>query len=123
MYQGYEYYPYAQYQSWPNPIKPRPRVFGGLFGRGRNLNIMQTPKFNWSEFLSNTQKTLNVVNQAIPIFYQIKPIWNNAKTMFRIMGAIKEDDIEENKHTSSANDDTFTVANNTNTSNKPQFFL
>ena len=39
---------------------------------------------NWTGLLSNTQKTLNIVNQAIPIVYQVKPMINNAKTMFRI---------------------------------------
>lgn len=49
-------------------------------------------RFSFSSFLNGASKTLNVVNQAIPIFYQIKPMINNAKTMFRIMGAVKEDD-------------------------------
>ncbi len=48
-------------------------------------------KINWSNLLNNTQKTLNVINQAIPVYYQIKPIYNNAKTMFRMVNAIKED--------------------------------
>ncbi len=39
---------------------------------------------NWANLLSNTQKTLNIVNQAIPLVYQVKPIVNNAKTMFKI---------------------------------------
>lgn len=39
---------------------------------------------NWSGLLNNTQKTLNIVNQAIPIVYQIKPIVNNARTMFKV---------------------------------------
>ena len=46
----------------------------------------------WGTILSNTQKTLGVINQAIPIVYQIKPIWNNAKTVFKIVGAIKDGD-------------------------------
>ena len=40
--------------------------------------------FNWKNILNNTQKTLNVLNQAVPLFYQIKPIYNNAKTMFKV---------------------------------------
>ena len=47
---------------------------------------------NWSNILNNTQKTLNVINQAIPVYYQIKPIWGNAKTMLRMVNALKEDD-------------------------------
>ena len=49
-------------------------------------------KFSFSGFLNGASKTLNVVNQAIPIYYQVKPMFNNAKTMFRIMGAVKDDD-------------------------------
>lgn len=41
-------------------------------------------KINWSNILNNTQKTLNVINQAIPIIYQVKPLVTNAKTLFRI---------------------------------------
>ncbi len=53
---------------------------------------------NWENFLNNAQKTLGIINQAIPIAYQIKPIMNNAKTMFRVMGAMREDPIPtENK--------------------------
>jgi len=53
-------------------------------------------KFNFSNFLNGASKTLNVVNQAIPIFYQVRPIINNAKTMFRIMGAVKDDNTPKN---------------------------
>lgn len=49
-------------------------------------------KLNWGSILTNTQKTLNIINQAIPVFYQVKPIFNNTKTIFKIMGALKEDD-------------------------------
>ena len=53
-------------------------------------------------------KTLNVVNQAIPIFYQVKPMFNNAKTMFRIMGAMKDDD---NKNTTTNNIQSKNISN------------
>lgn len=55
-------------------------------------------KINWSSLLNNTQKTLNIINQAIPAFYQIKPLWNNTKTVFKIMGALKEDDKKTNTY-------------------------
>ncbi len=41
-------------------------------------------KLNWSSILSNAQKTLNVVNQAIPLYYQVKPVFNNIKTLGKI---------------------------------------
>ena len=53
--------------------------------------------FNWKNILNNTQKTLNVINQAIPVYYQIKPIYNNAKTMFRMVNALKDNDQNNNE--------------------------
>lgn len=113
--------------------------FGGLFRRGGGRNSLAgiggvRPKFDWSSFLSNTQKTLNVVNQAIPIFYQIKPIWSNAKTMFRIMGAIKDDEDENTNvkfhpNNQSKNDhdkteeETSNISNVNTLENQPRFFL
>lgn len=47
---------------------------------------------DWGGFLTNTSKTLNVINQAIPLFYQIRPLIQNAKTMFKIADIIKTDD-------------------------------
>ena len=41
-------------------------------------------KINWSSLLSNAQKTLNVVNQAIPLYYKLKPVFNNIKTIGKI---------------------------------------
>lgn len=55
---------------------------------------------NWSSFLSNTQKTLNIVNQTIPVIKQMGPMVNNAKTMFKIMNEFKKVDTpkkQENK--------------------------
>jgi len=49
---------------------------------------------NWSNLLSNTQKTLGIINQAIPAFYQIKPIFNNMKTMFKVVNEINRDTSE-----------------------------
>lgn len=70
------FYPYNYY----NTRAIRPSLFSGF------------KKYNWNNFLTSTSKTLNVINQAIPIIYQVKPIINNAKTMFRVMNAVKSDD-------------------------------
>ncbi len=90
-------------------------------------------KFNWSTLLNNTQKTLSIINQAIPVFYQIKPVWNNTKTIFKIMGALKEDDkvnssssaIKKNNNNYSnnhINNQTTSISNYQN-DNIPSFFL
>lgn len=50
--------------------------------------ITNTPsilgKINWSTLLSNAQKTLNVVNQAVPLYYQVKPVFKNIKAISKI---------------------------------------
>ena len=68
---------------------------------------------NWSNILNTTQKTLNVINQAIPVYYQVKPIIGNAKTMFRMVNALKDEPNNEEKNN---------IEKNTN-SNEPVFFL
>lgn len=47
-------------------------------------------RWSWNGFLTSTGKALNVINQAIPIVYQVRPMINNAKTMFRVLGAVRE---------------------------------
>lgn len=66
---------------------------GATAGVGRGL----LSRFSFSGLLNGASRTLNVVNQAIPIFYQVRPMINNAKTMFRIMGAVKEDDTKPSR--------------------------
>ena len=51
-------------------------------------------RINWSNVLNNTQKTWNVINQAIPIIYQVKPLVTNARTIFRIADAVKEEETQ-----------------------------
>lgn len=51
-----------------------------------------TSGLSFSSLLSGASKTLGVINQAIPVFYQIKPIWNNAKTMLRVAKVINNND-------------------------------
>ena len=41
-------------------------------------------KINLSSLLSNAQKTLGVVNQAIPLYYQVKPVFKNLKALSKI---------------------------------------
>lgn len=41
-------------------------------------------KINLSSLLSNAQKTLGVVNQAIPLYYQVKPFFKNLKALGKI---------------------------------------
>ena len=59
----------------------------------KSLSALKTIK--WGTILDGTQKTLGVINQAIPIVYQVKPIITNAKTLFKIANVIKEPDKKE----------------------------
>lgn len=128
MYQNNFYsYPYNQYQYGSNMSRNiYPGVYkmnhlgysNGLFSKIANVKS----RFDFNSFLNNTQRTLGIINQAIPIVYQIRPIWNNAKTMFRVMGALNEDSDQERtqmKQNKNENENkNYKTANN-----QPQFFL
>ena len=47
-------------------------------------------KINLNNNLDGTQKTLNIVNQAIPIIYQVKPLIGNAKTLLNLTKLMNE---------------------------------
>lgn len=81
-------------------------------------------KFDWGTILNNTQKTLNIVNQAIPLAYQVKPIINNAKTVFKVMGAVNDDTKkEETIIASSSNNTKEEKTYSYSKTNEPNFFL
>ncbi len=82
-----------------------------------NKSFNLPKSFNWSNFLDKTSKTLNVINQAIPIVYQVKPIINNAKTMLKIANTINSDTLP-NKNTTQEEKKEVTTS-----SNKPIFYL
>lgn len=83
---------------------------------GKSLtNLSFLKNFSWSNFLDGTQKTLGVINQAMPIVYQIKPVFSNVKTMFRIADELKVDDI----NTTNVN----TNNNYKNDNNLPIFYI
>lgn len=99
-----------------------PRGFlSSLFGGGKLTN-----------FINGTQKTLNIINQAIPLVRQVSPVMKNAKTMFKVMNEFKKVDNSNKQNNipittlnSSTNINTTEeniqgVANNTN---RPTFFL
>lgn len=62
-------------------MNPTP-TSGGLLNLIKGLNI--------PGILDGTQKTLSVINQAIPVIYQVKPLVNNVKTLFKIKNIINE---------------------------------
>ena len=100
---------------YPNAylINTAPKL--GLLSRG--LSSLKTIK--WSSLLEGTQKTLGVINQAIPIVYQIKPIVNNAKTIFKIADSLKEESVQPEEIKASPT--TNTTTNSSSTS--PIFYI
>lgn len=101
----------------------RPSLISRLFGGGGTAAAARgVSRLNWGTILSNTQKSLGIINQAIPIVYQVKPMIDNAKTMFKIAGAVKDSDSSNfsNSYKSSAQNNE--VSNNY-TNNKPIFYI
>ena len=76
----YNYYPYMNTMQ----VRPKPSLFRSLSG------------IKWETILNNTQKTLNVINQAIPVYYQIKPIFSNLKSFGKLVSAFNEEDSKNN---------------------------
>ena len=116
----YNYYPYMNIPRGINPymqgtaingmenaIRPRMGLFKGL------SNI------KWGTILNNTQKTLNVINQAIPVYYQLKPIASNLKSFSSLMRAFNEPDEQTTK---GANREILSEKKE-NSSNQPTFFI
>ena len=111
-YNPYMFQPYSQAASGLTGV-------GAISGAKTGLGIKGLFKsFNFNNFLTSTGKTLNVINQAIPIFYQVKPIVSNAKTMLRVAGALKGNS-KENK--SSMNTSQITPSQSVNISNNNSF--
>ncbi len=81
------YNPY--YMMTPMTSPARPGLFG-LLSRGAGRS------FSLSSIINGTQKTLGLVNQAIPIVKQVTPIMRNAKTMFKVMNEFKKVDTPTN---------------------------
>lgn len=83
------YYPYYSY--FPTAIPTSAPATTGLFSRIFRNGI------NWGSIVNNTQKTLNIINQAIPVVKQVSPVVKNAKTMFRVMNEFKKADTNTTK--------------------------
>ncbi len=73
---------------WNNNFYP-------YYNSGMKLSGLR--KLSFASMLDKTQKTLNVINQAIPVFYQIKPLYDNAKTALKVMSAIKDEPSSKEK--------------------------
>lgn len=78
-------YPSRTMNSYPLPYSPSPLSIP----RGNNLfrgSISQgvgslTSKGTISKILSSTENVVATINQAIPIYQQVKPLWDNSKKL------------------------------------------
>lgn len=114
--------PYTSMVNTTSNITNSRGLLGGLFSGGKI-----------SSFINGTQKTLNIINQAIPIVKQVSPVMKNAKTMFKVMNEFKRinppiesskvhtgnTDIKSVSNVESIEDASINVVNN----NQPTFFL
>lgn len=99
----------------------RPSLFSRLFrGAAGSGAIAKGAGINWGTLLTNTQKSLGIINQAIPLVYQVKPIFSNAKTMFKIADALKSD---KKSTSSNSNHVTNNNSNNIDDNNLPIFYI
>ena len=94
----------------------------GRIGLGKGFFSNLFKNFSLSNFLNGTSKTLNVINQAIPIYYQVKPIFSNAKTMFKVMNAVKSDSSNSIKKTNTSKNIDQVKKESPNTES-PTFFI
>lgn len=94
------------YMSMPMNFA-RPSLFSGLSGLFKN-------GINWGSLLNNTQRTLGIINQAIPAIKQVTPIVKNAKTMFKLMNEFKKVDTPAS---TSSNTQTFNNSNDIRVNN------
>ena len=66
-------------------------------------------KLSLSSIIRGTSKTLNVINQTIPMVKQMSPIVKNLKTMFNVLNEFKKTDtnteeVIKNKEINTNND-------------------
>ena len=102
------------------PVAPLPRI-SSLLGRNA-VGIGSASKVTFSSLLNGASKTLGVINQAIPVFYQVKPIWRNAKTMFKVVKEINNKDTN-NKQENIETNENITNKETKTSENSPTFFV
>ena len=106
---------------------------GGLLSKLGLRNI------NFGNILTNTSKTLNVINQAIPVVKQVGPMFNNMKSILKVASLFndattpsnnKNSNTQSNNNTNnSSNNKVNNETSNENTitnngySNSPNFFI
>ena len=84
---------------------------------------------NWTSILNGAQRTLGIVNQAIPLVKQAAPMVRNAKTMFKVMNEFKKVESPNNHSSNNVSNYNITKAGTNNKNNEyisdggPTFFV
>ena len=105
---------YNPYYFIPMSRMARPSLFGVLRNSFRGINF--------GGILNGTQRTLNIINQAIPIVKQVRPVMKNARTMFNVINQFKKVD-EPNNLEKTNNKNAHTNSIDNSKVNKPSFFI
>ena len=69
-----------------NQMIKNPGIFdriGGMFNSIKRLN--------WGNLITNTSKTLGVINQTIPIVKQVRPMIGNMRSMLKLASVFKDE--------------------------------
>lgn len=104
---------YIPYGNIPYNIPAKTGILSGIIKKG----------INFSSILTNTQKTLNIINQSIPAIKQVKPLITNAKTMFKVMNEFKKVDEKPKKNNiESKKNQSLNKATLNNSTSTPTFF-
>ena len=85
-------------------------------------NVNRIKKFNFNKVLEGTQKTLGIINQAIPVIYQVKPLFDNIKTAFKVANIINKDSKDVNSSSNKNQQETI-KKEKVELSNSPTYFL
>ena len=105
------YNPY--FYSLPQTTTPSLGLLGRVANSTRGLSL--------GTIVNGTQKTLNIINQAIPIIKEASPMMQNAKTMFKIANEFKKVDTPVNESVKQENLET--KQTEISNENGPIFFL
>lgn len=110
---------------FPNSMSSFPRGLSRLGLRGIGGAKSLSKGINWSGLFSGAQKTLGIVNQALPIVKEAKPMFNNMKTMIKLASAFKDETTTPKKEENNIKkEETIQKHESVNeTVNSPQFFL
>lgn len=81
-------------------------------------------KINFSSIIGGTQKTLNTINQLIPIVKEARPMMDNARTLFKLMSEFNRGEkVEINETKKTVSEETVTETQTLTNDNGPTFFL